>query len=383
MLPLRTIQKLDLDEPVLIPYEIKVSNSTNSQPKILQFSDTRSVPFIQCPANFFMSVVRFQLQTPYQLPVFIPIIEPNQANVNQTIYKIGAQIWNAGTLSYDTFETTLIWESQTITSAPAGPVGSVQNNTDYYYCLHYQHFLNIINRALITLLSGAPPALTADKIPWFTLDQSTFNLVLNYSEEWCDYGTSPILYKLFMNEPLFTLFGTFPAKQEIINNARKWVLRPAETFDTSFDYPGTATDIFQTPTENTCLSQWNPIESIVFTSNLPIIATSTASGGIFNSTNFGNNSTTANLGNVISSFSVPFNANNSYRAYVNYTPTGELRLYDLISKSPLDNITITVYWSDWFGNLNPFILPAGCNANILLLFRRKDYNMGTETMLNF
>jgi hypothetical protein len=39
----------------------------------------------------------------------------------------------------------------------------------------------------------------------------------------------------------------------------------------------------------------------------------------------------------------------------------------------LNKIDLIVFWKDIYGNLNPFYLMPGCNANVKLLFRRKHF----------
>jgi hypothetical protein len=92
-----------------------------------------------------LTIERFQLQSPKNLPVFIPIIEPNQVDVNKTIYKFSIGVSDGlSPPTYTYTEYTLPWIPQDKTaSVPAGPVGNRQSMTNnYYYCYNYQHFLN-------------------------------------------------------------------------------------------------------------------------------------------------------------------------------------------------------------------------------------------------
>lgn len=384
---IQTTAKLDLTEPIFIPYDIKVSNSTKDKSRFLSFNDTRSIPFINCVNNYVLTIERFQIQTPKNLPVFIPVIEPNQPLINKTIYEISVgQSNGAVPPTYTYINLPINWIPQDKTATPpTAPVGDVQNNSGtYYFCYNYQHFLNILNEAIYVLVKTGY-ALNREDSPFFTLDQSTFNIEYNYSSLWT--GQYP-QYKLSLNEALYNLFGTLSASKEYITSllSNRYVLTPQYPSLTVGNYPNVlpAVPMFKTISENTCLSQWCPIESITFTSNLPLVATATANAGQFNSTDFGDNSVGSNIQNIISSFAVPFGANNTYRAYINYTPSGQYRFFDLIGTTPLTQININVYWSDWFGNFYPLYLDPGCNANISLLFQRKDYNgLSTNTMMAY
>jgi hypothetical protein len=381
MLSIQSVNKLDLQEPIFIPYDIKVSNSTKDKSRFLSFNDTRSVPFINAVNNYVLTIERFQIQTPKNLPVFIPVIETNQADINRTIYEIILEQVGTGFTNIQ-----ISWQPQDLTATPpAGPVGNVQNNIgNYYKCFNYQHFLNIINGSVYTLckINTAPP-LADEDIPFFTLDESTLNIEFNYSIKFTGF---PPVYRLFFNEALYNLFGTLPALKTLTPSTilNKYQLSPQFPAISTGNYPGTVIPIYKTTSENTPLAQWNPIESITFTSNLPLVSTATANAGQFNSTDFGDSSVGNNIANIISSFAVPFGPNNTYRAYINYTPTGQYRFFDLIGTSPLTTININVYYSDWFGNFYPLYLDPGCNANISLLFVRKDYNgLSTNTMLAY
>ena len=72
----------------LIYYDILASNYTKETSNIrLNFQETRASPFLQKPSDFNLSIVRFSLDT-YNLPVFIPIINYESNNPDETIYSI-------------------------------------------------------------------------------------------------------------------------------------------------------------------------------------------------------------------------------------------------------------------------------------------------------
>ena len=87
-----------------------------------------------------------------------------------------------------------------------------------------------------------------------------------------------------------------------------------------------------------------------------------------------NNGNNSNLQNIISDFEVNPTNGNTYKECIQYVPTAEYRLFDLFGRSPLNSIEITVQWKDQFSNLHFFKLNSGCTADILIMFRRKDYN---------
>jgi hypothetical protein len=81
--------------PDKIYYDIQITNIENSTtaPPVLYFNESRNTPFINVPEDYYMSIIRFTLDTP-TLPIFIPTIQtsslnPSQ-NPNQTIYSLVA-----------------------------------------------------------------------------------------------------------------------------------------------------------------------------------------------------------------------------------------------------------------------------------------------------
>jgi hypothetical protein len=78
-----------------IYYDVSVSNlnSNTVKPSPFYFVDTRTIPFLSVPEDYEMSIVRFSTGT-QSLPVFIPIIVPNQGNRDLTIYSVTLQYLN-------------------------------------------------------------------------------------------------------------------------------------------------------------------------------------------------------------------------------------------------------------------------------------------------
>jgi len=67
-----------------------VNNDYNATTKShLRFEETRNMPFLPGDsADYFCSIVRFNIQTGNTLPVLIPKIETGQSDVNKTIYQV-------------------------------------------------------------------------------------------------------------------------------------------------------------------------------------------------------------------------------------------------------------------------------------------------------
>lgn len=93
------------NQPTHIYYNMNILNNDSAfpaNPVRFQYKETRSNDFLQSPQDYFMSIVRFNLQTP-TLPVFIPQINLNPDTNIGSIYPISAMV----TSTADTYIVTL------------------------------------------------------------------------------------------------------------------------------------------------------------------------------------------------------------------------------------------------------------------------------------
>ena len=89
----------------IIYYDILATNYTKETSNIrLNFEETRASPFLQKPSDFNLSIVRFSLDT-YNLPVFIPIINYESDNPDETIYSLSIK-YNA-----QLYKKNITWKS--------------------------------------------------------------------------------------------------------------------------------------------------------------------------------------------------------------------------------------------------------------------------------
>jgi hypothetical protein len=127
--------------------------------------------------------------------------------------------------------------------------------------------------------------------------------------------------------------------------------------------------------EFSTISQLNPVKSIVFTSNLLPVNPSYAGDPVVITTNNNVLQTASNNAyvNVISDYQVELIKGNETKPLVQYVPTAEYRLFDLIGNNPLGTLNLQCFWKDRFNHLVPFKLKTGCTASIKLMFRNKKY----------
>lgn len=352
------------NDPTQIYYNIDIINndvSDEGKQLILDFDETRTGTFLNNPEDYFISVVRFSLDS-ISLPVFIPQIDQN-AGINDTIYYITVHNTVAS------FTKRIIYTPENL-SIPAPVSSNPQDNSKLYYNVQsFEIWVQMINKAISDACSDA---LISD-VPFFRFDGSTNLIDLYYPESWVSSG-----FKLLINNPLETLLSVFPfrkyPKSGYDNNPlaiHEFLIYESYKKETI----GTTTYYVKT-SENTPISLWNPISSIVFVSTrLPILSSFTGAPKIFNSKQtLSSNGYNDNLTSILTDFSVAIGGLNTYKPNLYYEPSGEYRLVDLIGNIPLNSVHLKVYYKDKFDNLIPFLLNSGCMASLKLMFRKKSFN---------
>jgi hypothetical protein len=378
--------------PDMIYYDIVSTNfqSTTELDPFLRFNETRTNPIIANTGEYYMSIVRFSLDT-YNLPNFICQIQPQQSDPLKSIYSVTLEYDDgAGGVTASTQEF-IAWIPQNKNlPLPIPPSatsnGFQQNSNEYYYCYQFQYFLELINgsfllamTSLIANTGGALSPIFTAKQPILTWDVTSSKAILQAQEQYFNQSQAARV-KIYMNAPLFALFNSFPS----LNFGTKGVTLGRNHQLLVADYQGINTILLPTnvipPAVQTIYTQmfqefstidtWTPVASIVFTSNtMPIISNQLSTPLIFNngqiSTGIGNN---ANFAQVITDFQTNQQV---FKPNVLYTPTAEYRRVDMTGNRPLTNIDINVYWRDKLGNLNPFLLASGSSATIKFLFEKK------------
>jgi hypothetical protein len=379
--------KYDPTQPFHIYYDLDAINnetSGNNPPIRFSITDVRNIPYLNSPENYFMSVIRFTIQTP-TLPVFIPQILLGQVSVDKTAYSFTLSFPVGGTTINSTQTFIVYVPSDTTQATPAQPLTIQDMTSDYYYVYNLQDWCKMMNTALSSAFTSlnanviaAGGTLPSANVPFFewnpvqqvfilSADNASFNSSL----------ASPI--KIFCNTALYTLLNNFP----IIKFAPSGVALGKNYQFEFYNNNGLnlfnmgAYSVIQLYQDNSTTGLFNPVQSIVFTTSLlPIVPSVVSIPKIFNSSTFnlssvGNNS---NIAPIITDFQIPYSATNQYRPNLTYTPQSEYRLIDLYGLSPQSSLEISVLWKDNFGGNHVFLLGAGCSASVKLMFRRKDFN---------
>lgn len=354
-----------------IYYDLSIQNNdiAGSSPSTpLIFEEVRSNPYLTKPDDYLMSVVRFNVETP-TLPLWIPVIETGQANVNKTVYSI--------TLKFGAFEfkqNLLFSPSNVNEPIPSAPTIQQDLSTTYYYGMSYTKIITMINTAFSSAITGlsALAILPSTVAPFMEFDPYSYQCILNAPSVAYD-AALPNPIQIFFNTPMYNLFSSFNTTYlgySNITNGKNYQLTTTNNNNTTTIGGVSYLQFYQ---EYPTIPLWTPIQSIVFVSSLlPISPALVGVPKVYTNGILSVSGNNANIASIITDLEVPLDKGFEYKSSINYTPQSEYRLIDLNGNNPVSAIQIQVYWKDKLNNLRPLYIQG--NANIKIMFRKKQFN---------
>jgi len=421
-------------EPTHIYYDLEIANQaladTGVPPNRLTFTQVRSSTVLDNPNDYFMSIVRFSLDTAGALPVFIPQIDLEQLPAdpdfpNQTVYEVtlgyrdvlsANPVLSAGVTV--TYNVVFIPHNSATTAdipgqdfkPPTTPL-TIRNTTiNYYWVQNINNWIQMINDALakawvdvVALVNTAVPGTIAgDDLnpPYLAWNDATGVATLyasinlfNQGAYWNPYTTaiSPAKANIWFNNPLHILFSSFEYAFQGYAPPESFLLRVYDRRNNTVAKGTAIGGITEPPFDAFAMGQqfstgptMCPITSIIFTTSLlPVLPSLLGVPKIFSGNNGGlEQQDNNNIINTVTDLEVNLTKGDEYLPNVIYEPTAEYRLLDLQSNAPLTSIQIAVVWKDIFGQLHDFYLQNGCGATLKVLFRKKAYNNIVPFMSN-
>lgn len=369
-------------------YDIRVTNSdqvgsTVNRPQV-KFNETRSVPYIERPDDWEVSVVRFEVDTyGVSLPLMTPIVQIGQPLQNllegQITFKYGATAVGSNLI--------FVPENQAA-SLPAPPLTEQDNSQGYYNLNSFQSFIEIINTAFssaLTNLKALVPALNVatNRPPFIQIDQQGYCYIYAQQSLY-DSGLGVGNYiEIYFDEVLYNYLSSFqydyygdgvlaiPKARYRLRVYGSPTFAPQNTFSVT-DGVGTFNTLvcFQ---DFVATQSWNPVSGLIFKSQiLPIKPSLSGVPFIYNATT-SQQLATSNVILQLTDLVVDNRDGKQYKPGVIYAPTAEYRLVDLFGTTPLYTIDIEVEWVDNFGKNYPLRLAPGATATMKILFRKKDF----------
>lgn len=335
-----------------------------------EFEENRNAPIVPDTSFYDVSIGRFHIDT-LSIPVFIPLIKDPSSDINETIYSF--------TMKYKTFEyqrfLRFIPEDPTIV-APA--LSSKQDiKTGYYNVYSFQYVNFLLTEclkecfdALKVLVTTGGDTLPTNHEPYLNYDTSTSECVLFADELGFDeHLANPI--EIYVNKGMHRLLSTFQyvRYKNNVTNGKDYQLRVYNNGSNRIELEDYNALI--SLQEAPCSGLWSPVDSIVFTTNnLPIEPTLMPTIKQFGETQ--GESFSQNVQSIITDFQVSQVSGKEILGSLNMLPYFYRKTSMKSHNVDLKNINIKVYWKMITGDLIPLLLPVGCNANLKLIFTRRD-----------
>lgn len=348
-----------------------INSNSNSQPLQINMTESRSLPYIKNPSEYYLSIIRFFITTTTTLPVMIPQVQigddPNKL-VHSFTLKFGANVYQ----KYATF----IPQDLSVPTASA-PTTSQNVSGGYYNLYNFSWFVKILNQCLTDAFNGldALAVLPTTHAPQLLYDASTNGLIFSCDALGYDSALGAGSYiEIYMNNPTANMLSGFTKIKYADNNPQGMNYKLIVENDGSNLLELDTYNALQMLEEFHSTGAWNSIKSIVFTSNLPVGETLTSQPIIYGASSSLSVSSNNNVLPIISDFQIDLNTGLEIYPSVSYSPSGEYRLFDLFGHNSLSQIQISAWYSDIYNNLYPLKLSNGGTCNMKLLFRRKTFN---------
>ena len=184
-----------------------VSTTQSTDDPNVYFQDTRITPVVKDTSQYVVSVDNFTINGGQKdLPVFIPQIVVG-SDINLTIYTVTFACAGRGTGTGTSASNTYVQSTIPITWIPENQAQFTvipqtatprQAETNYYYCYSYDHWVNLMNNALVAawrdvIYKAGVQGLTVGTVcPYFTFNQTTglFSLHQDAQTSWLPFGTT-------------------------------------------------------------------------------------------------------------------------------------------------------------------------------------------------
>jgi len=360
---------------------------TGAPDPVIRFTQARmGSTILDNPGDYYLSIIKWQMDCGANLPLFIPVIQPNQTvfNPNLTIYSVCmTAVFGGNNLNY---VQPLIYENKTGLSPPSG--STIDHANEYYWMHTYTSFCSMVNTAISTIYNQIVTDYGArdTACPLLVYNDST-----NKFSIYCDsygYGEDPDRrskgedpdekWELYFNSNLALLLKNFEYEYNPNgeNASMTYRLMVRNKVYNITDNPFHADTIYYVMTQEwESTDSFSPISGIVFSTGQMETVTE-YSGSLVVLT--GNNNVSIVPQNVTETVITDVSLElvggaHDYKQMMTYSPAGEYRLTDFLGRSrSLKTIDFYVSWKcKYDANTYPVRMPSLGHGNIKIMFRKK------------
>lgn len=332
------------------------NNTTNSEVPA-HYNVTKTMPIVDKPNEYYITVVRMDIPL-NGIPLLIIPIVPNQANPNLTpfVFTINAS------------STTVIYVPDNNNTVP------VQNQltqviTPYYFVFSFQNIITAFNTALAASWVAAGSPGGAGNAPFFIFNPVTQLISLAVSQAFITAGAT-----ISFNNALTNYLEGFELFFDTATNTFRFIL--ANFGNNGWNLPGQTIPVAVGPPvvwflfsqEYTCMEYWLSLRKIVLLSNTIPITTEFVPA--FDAT--GSQTGVATSLPILTDFIPNIEQAGDSRSIAVYNPSAQYRLIDLIGSNPLYNIDLKIQWQDKLGNYFDLFIEPFQEGSVKLAFLRKD-----------
>lgn len=280
-------------EPEYVYYNLnavcgKTVSTGSDDDALARVTESRSTNIINDISLYDMSVVRFSYSGVKDIPLFIPIIETGQSDINKTVYKITIDARtddDAGGQNNYSITRNIIFSPETINTLPPKEPLNEQDYSEYYYVHTFQHMVNLVNNTFKTIYTDLQTEINASDnvitIPSqpphmvYNSDTNKFNIYLDTAS----YGQQPatvptgsqVFCNLYFNSNMSNLFSNYPNSKfdDSITVDNKYVELKIEPTIFTPTYVFNSRNYYLIIQEHSTTSTlWSPVGGIVFTTDL-------------------------------------------------------------------------------------------------------------------
>jgi hypothetical protein len=318
----------------VVPFTEAIYNKNNTNPILYQ------------PNLYKLSVDRFQIPVD-TIPLLIA--EPVTVGSNELIYEF--------TMSDGTST-----ETEKVIYIPSDPNLS-SSNPRYYYIYTYSKFIQLLNNALAVCYGNLMGTFSVP--PHFEFDPISQKLSLVVPQDEFDPSIITGTWTLQFNYPLLRFFAGFQV--DIVTQGVQYEFSIYNRYNNVVDIivtpPSTTAPYLSMLPDINTLTRWNSLSTVVITTNLPVNQQYVETGDQKGATN---------IQPILTDFIVLYPDTNSYAATTLDLTNDERSWYDLFGSSPIRNIQLQVFWTDYKGETFPLFLSKDTSITMKLLFRVRE-----------